>query len=254
MVSLKTNIIELQRVNPAPFSSDLILCKSDWLKTKRLYLLPGSTTKVGNVPLGNVIGHVQPMYPSMEWGECLSGKHLKRIRGCLDDLDKNPDYYLDSANTKDMSFIKIGDDYLLETGKHRLITARFFFHFNAQHLQNQAVLKNVEITEMQPDHEFMAFKAALESESVHYPDLKYDWHYERLHINEGCLYVYNRKKKTGIWYRRSDLPSLINHLKRPSLLKKWRNERTHRLITVKECFHSMGRAYSPLLKLFDKSM
>ena len=90
----------------------------------------------GSVDLSEVRGIWHPDYANHTWAELIgaasSGARpcLKKLRDCLDELRANPGYYLLEEHKPGWSFYKVGDDYYLTEGNHRLVVGRFFLELN----------------------------------------------------------------------------------------------------------------------------
>ncbi|ELP5729265.1 hypothetical protein QTV44_002531 [Vibrio vulnificus] len=153
-MGMRTDLLTLHEREPAAFAHDTLVNLNDYLEHYGIYLLPKSTSHQGAVPLDSIVGHSQG-YGSFTWEQGLHGHGFKRMPDALSKAVSNPSYYLSPATKVGMSFIKIGDDYFIEGGKHRTITARFLAHYNPDSFSGSCVLSGVEITERFVDYEFM---------------------------------------------------------------------------------------------------
>jgi len=238
MMNIRTNLKELNSLDPAPFSEELIVCESEYLQSKGIFLYPDFDTSVESVPLNKVIGHNQ-IYDEMKWGDCLNGHYLKRIDYRLDELSKNPNYYLSDKKKEGVSFRKIGDEYFIATGKHRCVIARFLEFYNPEVFESQSALANVTVYHYRIDHDFMSLKAGIDSLVDRYPTLMFNLNYTS-NIDEYCLTIHT-KNYVGIGqsYKRNELSSLITDFNNPSVLRKFSSDKNHRFIPFSECFKSL---------------
>ncbi|MBF4374453.1 hypothetical protein [Vibrio anguillarum] len=238
MINIATNIRELNNISPAPFSEELIICESDYVKDKGIYLYPDSEKIQGDVPLDRIIGHSQ-IYDEMKWGDCLQGRYLKRIDRCLQELQENPEYYLSCSEKSGLSFIKIENDYFIVSGKHRTVVARFLAHFNADTFREHTPLRNVTIHQKRVDYDFMSFSRKVEELKVIYPNLNFVMTYTSKN-DANCLSVHsNRYHLPSGYYTRGELAECIHYFKNPSIKRKLESDKTHRFISFKNCFRSL---------------
>lgn len=240
--SFRKNLQELNEKTPAQFSDDVILNYSDYLRLKGIALFPNYKKIVEDIPLGKVIG-IDQGYGDMTWGDCLNGRHLKRIRRNLQELEDNPGYYLSDTEKSHLSFKKIGDEYFISTGKHRVVIARFFEHFNPHAFQNRSPLRNVEIYEYFLDYEFMGIQSLVKELEKDFPELHFSLTYTDK-ADEVCLTIvrtdsYNRSEK----YTRSEVSDCIKQLKNPNIFHKLISEKTHNLLSYKKCFASLRKNF-----------
>lgn len=237
---LKTNLRELNALNPAIFANDLIICQSDYLDKTAIYLHPEYNKIQGNVPLDRVVGHSQ-MYDEMTWGDCLAGRYLKRIDSGLRWLEANPSYYLDSSPKEGVAFTKIGNDYFIITGKHRTVIARFLQYYNQNVFASASPLSNVSIFERTVDYQYMALIKEVDMLKELYPNLEFVMEYT--HSNEElCLSVHPRRygMPSG-FFTRSELTDCISDFKKPSLMKKLNSSKTHQFVSYSDCLKSFFR-------------
>lgn len=238
MFEIRTDLRELNNVSPAPFSDDFIICQSDYLTEKGIYLYPGSETVQGSVPLDKVIGHSQ-IYGEMKWGDCLKGRYLKRIDRGLRELQERPEYYLSDVEKAGLSFTKIENDYFIVSGKHRTVVARFLEYHNAEVFRNRTPLSNVTIHHKRVDYDYMKLKLEVEELKEMYLNLEFIMSYTSQN-SENCLSVH--PKNYGLrseFYTRGELASCIRTFKKPSFKRKLESERTHRLISFRDCFKTL---------------
>ncbi len=105
--------------------------------------------KAGTVPLSAVVGTTHGDYAGYSWLELLPSDYrlyteedncnrtlsglegrLKRGWERLKELHSNPGYYLSRTPKDQLSFFKVGNDYFIEDGNHRVVLARFFLSLN----------------------------------------------------------------------------------------------------------------------------
>lgn len=240
--SLRTNLQELNDRTPAPFSNDIILNYSDYLKHKGFILFPNYKKLVEDIPLKKVIG-IDQMYGDMKWGDCLNGKYLKRINRNLQELERSPEYYLSDIEKSGLSFKKIGDEYFINTGKHRVVIARFLEHFNSSVFQNRSPLRNAEIHEYSLDYEFMNIKSAVAELEKEYPELYFSLIYTDK-ADEGCLTIIRKNSHCSAeMYTRSEVPGCIEQLKNPNIFQKINSEKTHNVLSFKRCLSSLKKNF-----------
>lgn len=112
------------------FSRDLI----EHFDTSRV----ASATKavVTSVDLSRVIATTHRDYAGSTWGDLkprASGSRvapMKRQGANLSHLRQNPHYYLGESEKEHWSFLRLGDDYIIESGNHRTVYGRFFLAAN----------------------------------------------------------------------------------------------------------------------------
>lgn len=91
---------------------------------------------VTSVDLSRVIATTHPDYAGSTWGDLKPrpvgprAETMKRQSLNLSLLEQNPDYYLSRDEKEHWSFYRLGDQYIIETGNHRTIYARFFLAAN----------------------------------------------------------------------------------------------------------------------------
>lgn len=232
--SLRTNLQELNEKTPAPFTNDVILNYSDYLRSKGITLFPNYQKIIEDVPLEKIIG-IDQMYGDMKWGDCLDGRYLKRINRNLQELERNPDYYLSDIEKSGLSLKKIGDEYFINAGKHRVVIARFLEHFNPHAFQNLSPLRNVEIYEYFLDYEFMDIQSSVKEIEKDFPELHFSLTYTDK-ADEVCLTIVRTGSYNGSErYTRSEVPCCLEKLKNPSIVQKFRTEKTHNLLSFKQC-------------------
>jgi hypothetical protein len=105
--------------------------------------------KAGTVPLSAVVGTTHGDYAGCSWLELLPTDYrlyseedyrnrtlsglqgrLKRGWERLKELHSNPDYYLSCTPKAHLSFCKVGKNYYIADGNHRVVLARFFLSLN----------------------------------------------------------------------------------------------------------------------------
>lgn len=238
---MKKNLQKLNATSPAPFSDDIIINYRDYLRIKGIALFPHYEKIVKDIPLGKVIG-IDQGYGGMTWGDCLNGKHLKRIRRNLQYLEENPGYYLSDTEKSYLSFTKIGNEYFINTGKHRVVIARFLEHFNPHVFQNRSPLRNVEVNEYFLDYEYMSIQSSIKELEKNYSELCFILTYTDK-ANKACLTV-SRTDSCGRSeiYTRSEASDCIMKLKNPNIFYKIISEKTHNLLNYKECLTSLKKS------------
>lgn len=242
-MNLKTQLRELNKITPAPFSNDVIFNYSDYLTSNGIMLLPKYRKKIEDIPLAKVIG-IDQMYGDMKWGDCLDGLHLKRINRNLQELDSNPNYYLSDIEKTGLSLKKIGDEYFINTGKHRVVIARFLEHFNPHYFENISALRNIEVYEYFVDYDFMDIQASVAELEKEFPELDFSLTYTDK-TDEGCLTIV----RTGSYsraalYTRSEIPDCIEKLRNPNIMHKFRCEKTHNLLSFKKCLAALKNNFA----------
>lgn len=207
----KTDLLQLNFDKPAPFSNHLLIKIEDYLAEEGIFLKPSSIgISIKSVDLNNVIGQAQG-YDSFSWGEALNGYNCKRMKKNINELNRNPNYYYDDLiEHEHLSLVNVGGKYFIETGKHRIVIARFFYHFN----NTPPILKNATIEHRELDHEFMRLysivqelKATQNPKTTHY---NIDVFYTEI-PNEPCLRMI--KGHDVKWYTRQESFKVINQLK-----------------------------------------
>lgn len=122
-----------------------ILDHTKFLDSEATYVI-----KAGTVPLSSVVGTTHSDYAGCSWLELLPTDYrlhseeecrnrtfnalqgrLHRGWERLKELHVNPGYYLKRSQKDHLSFIKVGNDYFIEDGNHRVVLARFFLSLNA---------------------------------------------------------------------------------------------------------------------------
>lgn len=209
---LRTNLLELNNNSPAPFSNDVLVNYWDYIRRNEIVLFPHYTKAVADIPLKNVIG-IDQMYGDMTWGQCLTGKGLKRIESNLEHLDRNPSYYLSATEKSGLSLKKIGDNYFISTGKHRVILARFLEHFNPDVFSSVSPLRNIDVYEYFVDTEFMDFQREISALKKAFPELYFSLTYSA-NNEQTCLTIHRINSSLGCEnYTRSEIPGCIDRLK-----------------------------------------
>jgi hypothetical protein len=110
-----------------------------------------------DVDLSSVVGTCHPKYQNKTWfdlkpvpgslrGDCVNNISVAKqpMRGAIanvQQLEKNPGYYLSSVKKEDWSFYKVGNKYYIREGNNRTVVARFFFLLN----NLEPVIKNVKV-------------------------------------------------------------------------------------------------------------
>lgn len=212
---LKTDLLQLNFDNPAPFSNNLLINIEDYLAEEGIFLKPSSigTTSIKSIDLNNVIGHDQG-YDSFSWGDALSGLNCKRMEKNLYELNCDPNYYYeDSIEHDHLALVNVGGKYFISTGKHRIIIARFLHHFN----NTPPILKNVTVEQRTLDVDFMCLysivqelKAIQGSKPSKY---SVDVFYTEM-PSSPCLRII--KGSEIKWHTRQEAFKVINHLKQES--------------------------------------
>ncbi|MBE8571044.1 hypothetical protein [Vibrio sp. OPT46] len=237
-MAIKTNILELNGLNPAYFTNTELLPLDDYLMDRGIYLFPHIEKRFGSIPLERVVGHSQG-YDAMKWGDCLGGRHLKRIERALMELTENPNYYLDHHVKPGISFTKVEDAYFIEEGKHRTITARFLYHHNQEVFRNTSPLSNVNIHERFIDYEYMGYVYKINMLQKIYPELEFEMTYTDSN-NERCLAVHPTNfNMPSSFFTRGEVEDCIKHLKSPNLLNKLRSHRLYQHIGTSHCLKHM---------------
>ena len=245
--SLKTDLQRLNQGSPAPFSDKIIHNFDEYLRERGIYLLPESQSLVMDIPLDKVIG-IDQMYGGNTWGQCLSGYWLKRLERNLLELERNPDYYLCSNRKHDISFIKIGEDYFIKSGKHRTIIARFLAHFNQDTFKGLSPLRNASVTEYFIDKEYIQMKSELAKVETLYPELEFELRHTT--SLEDSKFLYIRKIKglhCGQCFTRSQFGAVLGDLHSPQLKNKLKadldgmfSERNvYKLISYSKCLKAL---------------
>ncbi len=114
------------------------------------YFEKKSSTRTGTVYLNAVIGTSHGDYVGHSWLELLPTDYrahteeeyrnrtinglqgrMKRGWDGLMELHAKPDYYLSRCHKNHLSFYKVGADYYIAEGNHRVVLARFFLFLNS---------------------------------------------------------------------------------------------------------------------------
>lgn len=211
MVTIKTNIQELQSRFPAPFSTQKLVNYGEYLHNERITLRHHSINTMGEVPLSQVIG-IDQLHGDISWADLLSGRGLKKLRENLERLERNPHYYLSDQEKEKLEFVKIGTCYFVKSGKHRTVIARFLEHFNQQQFLNRNPLGEVKITEYFPDYEFMALKASISKLEPYFP--QYDFFLDYTDDeHQACLAIVDHTGVATISeFTRTEIPDVVERL------------------------------------------
>ena len=103
-----------------------------------------------SVDLSLVVGTEHPDYKGCTWLELLGNPpggptaHLKRIRGRLSDLHREPEYYLNSSKKDHWGFYLLNGEYFVSEGMHRTVVARFFLACN----DRPTIVHGVSVTQL----------------------------------------------------------------------------------------------------------
>jgi len=134
-ISLNTDIHLLLK-NYSPYFANTTLSffdKSKYRNYKQEYISP----EHGVVCLQSVVGTTHPDYRGKTWLDLLPKDQNQANQGILKrgwkrlyDLRNNPGYYIDSSPKNHISFYKVGNEYYIADGNHRVIIGRFFLHLN----------------------------------------------------------------------------------------------------------------------------
>jgi hypothetical protein len=162
------------------------------------------------------------------------------MKNRLKKLEENPEFYKYSHDNQRemMSYIKVGDDYFISTGKHRTVIARFLEHFNPLYLGNHRSISDVSIEWKTIDYEFMRKRDEIYEIQEQYPDLTFDVTHTT--DDDGLaltIHPHGSEKKES--FTRAELRDVIDALKTPSLIKKLSDDKMHRLIPFTKCLQSM---------------
>lgn len=162
------------------------------------------------------------MYGDMTWGQCLNGKGLKRIESNLEHLERNPSYYLSESEKTGLSLKKIGDNYFISTGKHRVILARFLEHFNPDVFNSVSPLRNIDVYEYFLDTEFMDFQREISALEKAFPELYFNLTYGAK-SDQICLTIHRINSNLGCEnYTRTEIPSCIYKLKNKAVTHQYK--------------------------------
>lgn len=242
---IRTNLIDLNTQNPAPFSNDTILNYQSYLKRNDIHLTDKCKNYKASIPMDSIVGTSQPYGGDATWEDCLNGTWLKRINKRLVELRKNPIYYLDDAPKIEMSFIKVEDKYFIDQGKHRTVIAKFFEHFNP-HLFPDSPLKNIAITEYFIDFEYQEMKQSIEAIAKRYPLLRFQLEHTTELDDPRFLYIREKRNYGDMaCFTRGQYKDVINALTKPSLRDKWisnrafENSSIYDFISYSQCFISL---------------
>lgn len=103
-----------------------------------------------SVDLSRVVGTEHPDYFEHTWIELLgdppggASAHLKRISARLDDLNRDPEYYLRDDAKDHWSFYLIDGFYYVSSGMHRTVIGRFALECNGY----PPIVDGVAVTEL----------------------------------------------------------------------------------------------------------
>lgn len=222
-MGMRTDLLALHDDEPAPFAQDVLVTLSDYLERHGIYLSPKSTSHQGGVPLDSIVGHSQ-IYGAFTWEQGLYGQGFKRMRDALSKVASNPRYYVSPTTKAAMSFIKIGDDYFIDEGKHRTVTARFLAHYNPDSFSKCRTLSGVHIIERFVDYEFMHLASTVRDIQASNTDLYISLRYAH-ESSQVCLTL-RRKGAGGRVLTRAQALDFISDYVNPSVSGKFLG-RTH---------------------------
>jgi len=148
IIELKTNLRELNAIQPAPLS-DVVLRNLFDIEIEmgwRIEKYHCEATRE-TVPYSLIVGHDFPMVTAITWGELLNGRNNSRMSDYLKLLDESQMYFMDDtwANDAGVWLAKLDGKYYLAGGKHRVTINYFLRHFNSEFFSGSIVLENVKV-------------------------------------------------------------------------------------------------------------
>ena len=250
-MNIETDLVRLNENDPAPFSGTIIHNYHTYLEANGVYLQNRVELKVESVPVELIVGIDQMYGDDARWGDCLNGTWLKRIKRNLNELYNNPNYYLDDTDKAGMSFIKIENQYFIQSGKHRTVIARFLAHFNPT-LFEDSPLKSIPVTEYFIDHEFTEMKVRLLELAKRHPQLEFEVSHTTDNDDLGFLLISEVDHKGAyVSFCRNQYDAVIEGLTQPSLREKWRSQKewystsVYSFISYSQCFKHLLNDYWP---------
>lgn len=115
-----------------------------------IYFDRKTSTRIETVHLDAVVGTSHGDYAGCSWLDLLPTDYrnyteeeyknrtinglqgrMKRGWDALKELHSNPDYYLSRCHKEHLGFCKVGNDYYIAEGNHRVVLARFLLSLNA---------------------------------------------------------------------------------------------------------------------------
>lgn len=156
---LKTNLIELEQANSAPFSNQIMEGFFEKFTQNGVYFCETTSadTTVTDVLVANIIG-IEQLHALVSWRESLFGKGTQRMQSCLEELRCNPSYYLNDAPKAGIKLLKVDKDYYIKAGKHRCTIAKYLAHFNPE-CEELKFLRGVVVETKHVDYTIMDYLA-----------------------------------------------------------------------------------------------
>lgn len=230
---VNTNLVDLNRDKPAPFSSEKMVDFFEYTKQENFFFKEEFNYYEGCVPIDKMVGTSQ-RHKVREWGDALL--YMKRIKQRLNCLKENPDYYRDQDKKDHITYIKVNENYFADDGVHRTVIAKFLLHFNSEFFGDKPVLGTVGIRELALDHSFMRLKSEIDKLVSRNSNLQIQqWSYKtsgnewRIANKVNTLCVVDKKKEI-LHFNLSELEDLANALKKPNFLKKLNRDRYHSIV------------------------
>lgn len=149
-MSWNTDLVELANEAPPSFH-DYQLSLASWWREPLFFSGERETVKGVTIDLSKVMGHDQG-YPPMTWKYML--RSLKRIDRRLQEVKKNPNYYLENFKS-DLTFTEIDGCFFILEGKHRTTVAKYLTHFNPQKFQTGPLLHGVDVLRHEVNYALM---------------------------------------------------------------------------------------------------
>lgn len=171
---IKTNLQELEKTNPAPFSNQAVENFFEKFTKNGIYFreAAASDTTITDVPVANIIG-IDQLSCLGTWRSALFGAGTERMSRRLDDLQINPDYYLGCTPKQGIKLLKVNNDYYIKAGKHRCIIAKYLAHFNPE-CDELKFLRGVEVVTQHIDYlliDYLALEPLINEIRMQYENL-----------------------------------------------------------------------------------
>ena len=158
----RTDLRTLLTQEPCKFAKETVRCYQKLKEEIDPFITDTIHMESADVDVRMVVGSDHGAYVDSPWSSLiLSGK---RSDTRLDDLAKNPEYYLSPIEGEHRpNFAKIGDDiFIVCGGNNRTIIAKFFFYYNQDKIP-ESLLRNVSLTEYRVDWDALETKKAIDS-------------------------------------------------------------------------------------------
>lgn len=246
MNNIRTNIQDLNKQKPAPFSDDVIYNYGTYLRENNIYLKDDVKYYVDSIPIDNIVGIDQMYGDDSTWGQCLEGRWLKRLDRNLVDLEINPQYYLSENELSSLSFIKVEDKYFIRAGKHRTIIARFLAYFNPEVFSERSPFQFAKVAEYHVDTEYVYLKRRFEALAVKYAGLTFELQHTTRTSDRSFLIVKEKGHRVKLeTFSRDQAYQVLEALENPSMKAKWNsvkepyNSNIYSFIPYQACFKAL---------------